>query len=940
MTLAPKVFRVLCCLMENAGAIVSKRTLLDHVWADTYVGDAVLTVAVNQLREALGDDAREPRYIETVHRRGYRWIGSLAGDLQPTAPRVVDPDENVPFDLVARVDSLTTLEAAFAKATAGHSQLAFITGEAGIGKSTLVDGFVSSIVRSRADVRIGRGQCVDTYGVDEPYMPVLEALERIVRGGAEEPSEPLVAILRRFAPTWLVQMPGLISATEVGELRRALASSSSARMVRELLRAGQALSEANPIILVLEDLHWSDAATVSLLSAFAAQRDRTRILIMATLRREEAAASRHPIAGLIADLSAKRQCVEVSLGGLDETQIATYLDLRFPSHAFPSDLAAVLRHHTDGNPLFLVHAVDDLIERGCIAADDDRWECATAPDAFGSVVPVGTLQMIEAQLERLPQDHLGLLEVASVIGSPFATQALAAATESDLAIVEDKCFAMARGTPFLDRCGTVAWPDGSEGLEFTFRHALYQQVLAERIAPARGRTLHKLIADRIEAGHAGATLEVAARLAHHYEAAHEIARAMHYCRDAARLALDRYAIRDAIPPLRRALQLLSTLEPTPERRADELSLLGTLIGCLSLFEEVRPQHDEIQQIADRVDELADAARFTPEVFQAMASLMLCRAARAELPMAAEVAERIAGRGVELGPQAAPLVAAAQVAHGMYEYLRGVPARGHAMIEPIAAIPSLLPITPFEPSIAFAADAAICECLLGFPGKSAIRIRETLERAQKLGHPPTLGYVTATALRWSIVADDRELLRHSTASLGEISEVLQVGRWRGLTLLGEGWIRFLDGDADAAAAVRTGRLYLADLGYHLYRPLYALLEIRVLLATDAIEDAQTLVEQAIGWVEESDERWCGPELHRLRGECLSARAASAPAADAARLRNAAADALREAIALAQAQQARWWERSAVTSLLTLLEHEGTKSERAALRRRLDALTFEE
>lgn len=939
VTLAPKAFAVLCCLLENAGAIVAKRALLDQVWADTYVGDAVLTVAINQLREALGDDAREPRYIETVHRRGYRWIGPSTGNLHPAAAAARETGERDPLDLVGRDVSLTTLEMAFARATAGHCQLAFITGEAGIGKSTLVDGFVSSVLQARGDVRIGRGQCVDTYGMDEPYMPVLEALERIVRG-ATEPNETLVDILRRFAPTWLVQMSGLISAAEVGELRRALASSSSARMVRELLRAGQALSEANPIILVLEDLHWADAATVSLLSAFAAQRDRTRLLILATLRREDATANRHPIAGLLADLSAKRQCIEVSLAGLDEVQIATYLGLRFGSHAFPSELAPVLRRHTDGNPLFLVHAVDDLIQRGCLTEVNGVWECATSPEAFGSVVPSGTHQMIEAQLERLPADHLELLEVASAIGSPFATQTLAAAAESNLGAIEDTCFIMARATPFLEGGGVTAWPDGSKGMEFSFRHALYQQVLAERIAPARGRTLHRRIADRIEAGHTGATLEVAARLAHHCEAAHEIARAVHYSREAARLALDRYAILDAIPQLRRALELLASLEPTPERRAEELSLLGTLIGCLSLFEEVRPQHDEIQQIADRVDELADSDRFTPEVFQAMVALMLCRAARAELPMAVDAAERIGHRGVELGPQAAPLVTAARIAHGMYEFLRGAPAAGLAAIDEAEAIPSLLPITPFEPSVALVADASLCECLLGFPARSGVRIRHALDRAAELGHPPTLGYVLATALRWSVVADDRELLRRATASLGEVSEVLHVGRWRGLTLIGEGWIRYTDGAGDAAEQIRNGRLYLSDLGYRLYRPLYALIEVRVLLSSGAADAAATLLDQAFGWVAESDEHWCDPELLRLRGECLSLRARSARAAEASRLRDAAADSLREAIAVAAAQHARWWERSAVASLLALLEGEGKKGELAALERRLRALDCDE
>ena len=337
-------FRLLEHLVSRPHQLVSKAELLDAVWPDSYVVDAVLSVTVSQLRDAFGDDARQPRFIETVYGRGYRWVGTLAPDAAASASASVSVSDTigaVPIDddgdaaattLVGRDAALAELEAALARAGSGRRQLVFVTGEPGIGKTSLIDHFLAS---AAAPGRlVARGQCIDSYGMGESYMPLLEALQQLVRG-----SEDAIGTLRAQAPTWLLQLPGLLSPTEHDELRRLLASSTGARMVRELQQSLETLATNRTILLVLEDLHWSDAATVSALAGLAMRREAANLLVIGTYRPVDAIAELHPIVQLKHELAARRQCIEIALDGFEADSVTAYLAARFSSHAFPADVA-------------------------------------------------------------------------------------------------------------------------------------------------------------------------------------------------------------------------------------------------------------------------------------------------------------------------------------------------------------------------------------------------------------------------------------------------------------------------------------------------------------------------------------------------------------------------------------------------------------------------
>src|SRR5262249_3629125 len=182
--------------------------------------------------------------------------------------------------LVGREGACAQLHGWLAQARQGLRQVGFVTGEAGIGKTTVVDAFVAQVAPA-PDLWLARGQCIEHYGAGEAYLPVLDALGQLGRGpdGAQ-----VVAGLEQYAPTWLVPMPALLAADALEAVQRRVLGATPERMLRELTEALEALTTERTLVLVLEDLHWSDAATLALLGALARRRAPARLLVVGTYR--------------------------------------------------------------------------------------------------------------------------------------------------------------------------------------------------------------------------------------------------------------------------------------------------------------------------------------------------------------------------------------------------------------------------------------------------------------------------------------------------------------------------------------------------------------------------------------------------------------------------------------------------------------------------------
>src|SRR5215475_6615644 len=202
VSLPPKAFDVLRYLVEHSDRLVSQDEILEAIWPDTYVNPEVVKKYVLGIRKALGDQPEQPAFVATFPRRGYQFIAPVRDvGVSPTPRTSVQTAKMV----VGRENALLQLGTYLEKALQGQRQIAFIAGEAGIGKTTVADLFQQSAA-SRPNVRIARGQCVEGFGAKEAYYPVLEALEQLLR----EPNGPVFQGLIKRAPTWLIQFPYLV----------------------------------------------------------------------------------------------------------------------------------------------------------------------------------------------------------------------------------------------------------------------------------------------------------------------------------------------------------------------------------------------------------------------------------------------------------------------------------------------------------------------------------------------------------------------------------------------------------------------------------------------------------------------------------------------------------------------------------------------------------
>jgi tetratricopeptide (TPR) repeat protein len=462
-------------------------------------------------------------------------------------------------------------------------------------------------------VWLGWGQCVEHYGTGEPYLPVLDALGRLCRAPA---GERIVAVLERCAPTWLAQLPALLSAEERERLQRQLVGSSRERMLREMADALEALSTERPLVLVLEDLQWSDHATIDLLSFLARRRPPARLLLLGVYRPVDVIVGDHPLKSLKQDLQAHGQCAELSLGFLTPDDVASYLTERFPVCPFSSDLAEVIHRRTDGNPLFMVNVVDYIRQQRLVVEHNGQWLLQGDVVEIETGVPENLRAMIAQQIDRLSHDEQRLLEAASAVGVRFSLAELAAALDKGAAEIEEQCERFARQGRFLRALGLRDWPDGAVAACYEFAHTIYQSMLHERLSLPQRMRLHQRIGDWIARAYGDRAAEVAAELAMHFEQGREYSRAIAALHQAAESAVRRCANREAASSLTKALTLLATLPDTPERARQELTLY-TALGPILIASKgnAAPEVEQVYKRArDLCQQVGDTAQLFPIVF--------------------------------------------------------------------------------------------------------------------------------------------------------------------------------------------------------------------------------------------------------------------------------------------------------------------------------------
>ncbi len=932
----PKAFLLLRTLMERQGQLVTKRELLDAIWPDTFVSETVLTNAINQLRRALDDDPKQARFIETVHRRGYRWIGVAEGTRREsrganvasasgeTRGVATEPDisllephaSNQPSLFVGRAESLAVLASCYGRATQGQRQLVLVSGEPGIGKTSLVDRFLDGL---DANPLVAHGQCIEAHGVGDLYRPVREVVEQMVRRGGDATR----AVFRGLAPSWLLSMPDLLNAAELDALRRNVIAVTGESVQRELERAIEAASAGRPIVLVLEDLHWSDPATITLLWTLAARREPAQLMTIGTYRPADAIARNHPIIRLKHELTPKRQCFDLALDGLPIDAVAAFLDRYFTKHELTATFAACLSRQTTGNPLFLVNALADFERRGWLQEADGVWECTVSLETISAAIPESTRELIAFRFDQLPSATQAILEAASIVGVTFATQAVAAAAERSGDEIEAELEPMARAGLFLHRGDDIEWPNGERGSQYTFRHALYPQVLLRRITAARRQVLHRRVAAALENGYGDRAADIAGALSVHYEQAGEVFRAVDYIDILVRQASARSAVHEAAAMLAHAVALLKRLPSTSTQQERLLNMTIAYGLALSFLGGVTS--DEGGRVSDDIRSLVQSMPSLPGHMEMLGGLVAVHIFRGELREAHRVAQEILARcRAEESPRhlivAHSTLGTVLMHLGQMEAAVGHLERATAVIDATSAAAARHELSQYEPVLMAHMFYGWTLVLSGRSDRARRQIEAALQLASAMEMPWYLGFALSTAAAIAMVRRDRTATREFANAVLVYGEEKNLLNWRDMNRITLGWADVVEsGDATRIAPLREVVDSFSTSGNASVFRMYAIFA-DACLSVGRIDEAATALDAAFDG--RGEIRFYDAEIVRLRAMVQLARVQAAGSQDAlVEVENG----LEQAIEIANRQGIRLFELRATVDLCSLWRTTGKREQ---------------
>ena len=913
ISLRPKTFAVLQYLVEHAGHFVTKEDLLQAVWTGTYVSDTMPKLSIREIRQALGDDAKAPHFVETVPRRGYRFIAPVQLEYAPPTPLQSPAMPNCPVQpayCVGREAELAQLQHALGRARQGQRQTVFLSGEVGIGKTTLLETFLAQAVHEPS-AWLMHGQCIEQFGIDAAYLPILTALEQWCQ---VTPREEYFSILYHGAPSWLAQLPSVLDAETVTQLQYKTSGATQERVVREIADGLEALSQERLLILALEDLHWSDRATLHLLSFLAQRHAEAALLIIGTHR---PIASRHDLASVQRELMLHGQCESIRVPFLKEPAVATYLQARQLVQADPAVLSQRLHQQTEGNPLFLTTMVDYLVEQDLI---ESFGQAAASWPAEAHAIPHTLQQMLERQLSQLAQTDQYRLEVASIAGVEFSAAAVAAGLDEDLVSVEAWCEGMARQGHFLTHAGTATWPDGTTASQYRFVHALYQRLLRQSLPAARAAQLNRAIGLRKEAAYADHTPSIAAELAVHFEVGQEWSRAVRYWHATAVRALQRGAHHEAIHALTTGLGLLSHLSEEAERVEAELRLQITL--GVPLIATKGYAASEVEQAYTRARTLCSQVGETPELFQVLSGLWEYYGARAELHTAKKTAEQLVQLAERI--QTSSLLLEAYHALGITLLYQGEfsPARdyleqGSALYDAAQHHSLVFTHGGADRGVACLAFTALALWHQGYSDRALSRVEAAVSLARDLDHPLSLAY----ALNWASTIG--LLRRENTISQQLAEEVIDIATrhgfptWQalGTILLGANQAEL--GELDTGMMhLEAGLSALKTTGQQLGVPSYQVLLILAYAKAGRHDEGLQLVQAALEQVQQTGEHFPAAGLHALKGVLLWLDPTAAAQVD---------ETFRQALLIARQQKAKALELRAAMGLCVFLLSQGKKRE---------------
>lgn len=789
----------------------------------------------------------------------------IAADLGRETRIEISQVERKDFDVpskttVGRDVERDALREAFQAADQGKGLLVCVSGEPGIGKTTLVEDWLQEFNDSPRVVGIGRGHCSERLAGTGSYLPVLEALEGLLRGQA---GSLVAGMMRELAPAWYSQVTTAPADSPDDQLASRSQIATQERMKREFLAFVTQIGRRAPLILFFDDLHWADASTVDLLAWLGRRFGGLRLLIVTTYRPAEMRSGKNPFIPVQLALEQHGVCREVPLAFLTEGDVESYLLLNFQTHQFPPDFANRLHAQTEGNPLFLTELMHHLRDRGVVAVQDGCWKLTqTIPD-FQKDLPISVRSLIRSQIDQLEPADRRLISIGSVQGYEFDAVVVAGVFGQTAADVEERLEHLDRVHGLVRLVREVELPDGTLTLRYRFVHVLYQNSLYASVPPSRRAEWSAAVAHALLAHHGNQNAVIASEAALLFKKARAWAKAAECFDLAARYPLRLHAHREAAVLARSGLEMLERLPETPERASQEARLQFALGLALQPSEGfAAPVVVEAYRRARALSHVQIEVTSRSPLLWGLWSFYILRGEhRAARDIAGELA---------ILPQnhPDPLVALA-ADHSMgYSLMmlgrpfdawthlgRGLPEETQAAYGRDIGIP-------------FRAHGAVVLWLLGFPDQAVERCHLAARLARKKLDFYGLCIALCNSAKVHQLRREAEATAEFARDLMSIAEEQAFPVWFAAGTILAGWAESRLGDWESGVTrIRQGIAAFLGNGAAMMQPYFLGLLAEALDTGGQILDGLAVLVRALELVEETGERYYEAELHRLRGEFL-------------------------------------------------------------------------
>ena len=794
----------------------------------------------------------------------------------------------------------------------GSGRVVVISGPPGVGKTRIAAEFC--VKAQRDGVIAFVGGCSDRDD-PVPFLPFVEILEAALASASSpvafrEALGDEVSDVARLMPQLKRIFPDIPPPLEVapGQSRRLLLSS--------ITKVIERMAQRNPLILVLEDLHWADEGTLSLLEHIAQSISEMRVIVIGTYRDNElnpGGSLAHSLDGLIRQHLLER----TNLRGLSETEVGEMI-WALSGHQPPPALVALIHANTEGNPFFIEELFQHLVERGKLSPDGDFRANLNLDDIE---VPDNVRLVIGRRLARLSDGAQRILRTAAVIGGSFTFEFLHAATGEDpdglLGCIEES-----EGAGLIT--STLQYPEA----RFRFAHELIRRTVIDGQSAPRRQRIHLSVAEAIERLYPQALEDYADDLAHHLSHAGTLAdanRTIRFLYLAGKRAVERSANEKAISHLRRGLDLLKSLPDTLEHRQQELLLLTTL-GPTLLGAKGFAAPD-VEATYERARELCRQIGDAPQLFLVLRGLAAFYSVRAEYKTTYELGEQCLSVAQRSQDPILLLGAHMELGAALFSLGDNTQALDHLEQGLTTEKPDNINLHAFVHGQDFRVSSlsrmSTVLWTLGRPDSASTTSQEAIKLAHVTSHPHSLVY--------ALVFDSllHQLCGRTQATLEQAETAIALAMEHGFPLWAvagnvlRGWAlteRGLleEGIAEMLRSMASWR----SIGAEMARTYFLELLTDANLRAGNVEDALVRLDEMSSAVDKSGETFREAELHRLRGELLLK---SRPSALQQRTNLEAERCFHLAISTARRQRAKSLELRAAMSLGRLLAGRGDEQQ---------------